>query len=234
MIIAFYGILVLEKVLGVQDGVGLGCQPLSALMEEKLRDPPIPTGFISMSGDLKNSCDQNSSISKPMDSFKNGDVKCILGHPESFLSATAKEILNHLQQTGKIVFTIIDECHMNLSNHWGEDFRPHMRSVPGMLRGKAVKTAPCLAMSATCSKAEIEELKVNLGFRAANTVVLKANPIQSQFCYAKVKRPPNVNGIFGLEEEDGIKPGLLHLLERLFKDEYVESIKLGDLKKPSY
>ena len=230
MIIAYYGILVMEKILEVEDGVGLGCQPLSALMEEKLKTSPITTGFISMTGDLKHSLDDDCSISKPLDSFKNGDIKCILGHPESFLSETAKEILNHLQQKGKIVFTFIDECQMNLSNHWGEDFRPHMKTVPGQLRGKAVKTSPCLAMSATCSLSEIEDLKVSLGFRDANTVVLKSNPVQSQICYVKVRRPPNVNGSFGWEEDGKTKHGLIHTLDRIVLDKYVDCVKQG--KKP--
>ena len=132
MIIAYYSILVLEKVFGVENGVGLGCQPLSSLMEEKLKDPPIPTGFISMSGDLKHSSDDDSSMSKPLESFKNGDVKCIVGHPEPYLTESAKEILTFLQNQAKIVFTFVDECQMNLSDHWGDDFRPHMKSIPGM------------------------------------------------------------------------------------------------------
>lgn len=98
MIIAYYAILVLEKVFGVENGVGLGCQPLSSLMEEKLKNPPISTGFISMCGDLKYSSeyDDSSSTSSPIDHFKDGKIKCILGHPESFISASAKEILAHL------------------------------------------------------------------------------------------------------------------------------------------
>ena len=232
MIIAYYAILVLEKVFGVENGVGLGCQPLSSLMEEKLKNPPISTGFISMCGDLKYSSeyDDSSSTSRPIDHFKDGEIKCILGHPESFISASAKEILAHLQSQGKIVFSFVDECQMNLSNHWGEDFRPDMKSIPGHLRSKAIKTAPCLAMSATCSVSEIAELKLNLGLRDSNTVVLKSNPVQSQHCYVNVRRPPNVSGAFGDELDAGHKPGTVQLLDRLILDEFVEDVKLG--KKP--
>ena len=53
--------------------------------------------------------------------------------------------------------TFIDECHMNLKTHWGDDFRPQMRTVPGYLRGKAIKTSPCLAMSATTKEEEVQE-----------------------------------------------------------------------------
>ena len=231
MIIAYLGILVLEKVYKVENGVGLGSQPLSSLMEEKLKNPTVPTGFISMKGDLKHSSeDGHSSMSKPIESFKKGDVKCVLGHPESWLSSTAKDILVSLQAQGKIIFTFVDEFQMNLSNHWGEEFRPHMKTVPGQLRAKALKGAPCLAMSATSTKSEIDELRINLGFREANTVVLKASPIQSHFNYVKLRRPANIYGSYGLEEND--KPGLIQLLDRIYLDEYVESIKNGKkLKK---
>ena len=105
-----------------------------------------------------------------------------------------------------------------------------MKTVPGQLRAKALKGAPCLAMSATSTKSEIDELRINLGFREANTVVLKASPIQSHFNYVKLRRPANIYGSYGLEEND--KPGLIQLLDRIYLDEYVESIKNGKkLKK---
>ena len=107
MILAYLGIFVLEKVFQVENGVGLGSQPLSALMEEKLKNGLMSTGLISMKGELKHaSLDGQSSMSKPQECFKNGEVKCILGHPESWLSGTAQEILTHLQTLGKIIFTL--------------------------------------------------------------------------------------------------------------------------------
>ena len=228
MILAYLAILVLEKVFQVENGVGLGSQPLSALMEEKIKTGLVPTGLISMKGELKHSSeDGHNSMSKPLESFKSGDVKCILGHPESWLSSTAQEILASLQSQGKILFNFVDEFQMNLSNHWGDEFRPHMKTVPGQLRARALKGAPLLAMSATSTKSEIEELKVNLGLRDINTVVLQANPIQSHYNYVKLKRPPNIYGSSGLDGEEEAKPGLIQLLNRLVLDEYVASIKSG-------
>ena len=156
MILAYLSILVLEKVFQVENGVGLGSQPLSALMEEKIKTGLVPTGLISMKGELKHSSeDGHNSMSKPLESFKSGEVKCILGHPESWLSSTAQEILTSLQSQGKILFNFVDEFQMNLSNHWGDEFRPHMKTVPGQLRARALKGAPLLAMSATSTKSEI-------------------------------------------------------------------------------
>ena len=35
MVVIYLAIFVLQKVLGVSDGVGIGCQPLSSIMNEK-------------------------------------------------------------------------------------------------------------------------------------------------------------------------------------------------------
>ena len=77
--------------------------------------------------------------------------------------------------------------------------RPDMKTVPGQLRSKTVRSAPCSAMSATATDQEIEEIKIDLGFRDNNTVVLKSNPIQSQFKFVRIQRPSNIHGSFGSE-----------------------------------
>ena len=124
MICAYLGILVLQKVLEVPKGVGLGTMPLSALMEEKLKGPLVKTGLITMSGDIKASIQENDAfLSDPVAQFKTGDITIVLGHPESWLTSTAKEITDSLNQEGLIVGTFLDEFQMNLSNHWGSDFR---------------------------------------------------------------------------------------------------------------
>ena len=109
-----------------------------------------------------------------------------------------------------------------------------MKTVPGELRGKTVRGAPTLCMSATATLAEVEELKVNNGLRDRNTVVLRSDPVESQVQYVKVERPPNVNGSFGSESMDGkCKPGLIHLMNTLFFDMYVEKVKNGEFVKTS-
>ena len=126
MLCSYLGVLVLKKILGVSRGVGVGTQPLSSLMEEKLRDPVVRTGLITMKGDLKLSCDDDSeevNLSEPIEHFKNGDLGLILGHPESWLTNTARDIIEALRKEEMIVFSFIDEFQMNLSNHWGKDFR---------------------------------------------------------------------------------------------------------------
>jgi hypothetical protein len=109
-----------------------------------------------------------------------------------------------------------------------------MKTVPGMLRSKTVKGGPCLAMSATATAADIEELKVNLGLRPGNTIILRSDPVQTQHNYVRVQRPANIHGTFGSESMDGmVKPGLMQLMNRLFFDKYVEKMLNGEHVKKS-
>ena len=91
-------------------------------MEEKLKKPPVKTGLITMSGDLKAS-DEDVILSEPLADFKSGKITLLLGHPESWLTSTAEEITDSLRKQELIVGTILDEFQMHLENHWGSDFR---------------------------------------------------------------------------------------------------------------
>ena len=81
-------------------------------------------------------------------------LKLILGHAESWVSDTGKEILDSLRSSEQIVLTFVDEFHQGLSNHW-EGFRQQMKLVPGQLRGRAIRGFPTLGMTATATKGEI-------------------------------------------------------------------------------
>ena len=125
MICSYLGTLVLRKVFGKENGVGIGNMPLSALMEEKLRKPVIKTGLISMKGDLKVSSEDSAdaALSAPIEEFKSGAVGFIIGHAESWMTNTAREITETLRKEEQIIFTFVDEFQMNLSSFWGKDFR---------------------------------------------------------------------------------------------------------------
>ena len=56
MVVVYLAILVLQKV-NSQSGVGVGTQPLNSIMQEKLKQPYISTGVISMRGDVQASSD---------------------------------------------------------------------------------------------------------------------------------------------------------------------------------
>ena len=122
-------------------------------------------------------------LSGPVEDFKTGRLKLLLGHAESWVSKTAQDILDSLREKGLVVLTIVDEAHIPLSDHW-DSFRPQLKLVPGQLRGRAVKGAPTLAMTATLTPAEVKELETSLGLRS-NTVLLKANPIQEHHKFVR-------------------------------------------------
>ena len=117
MLCSYYGILVLLKGFNICNGVGLLSQPLSALMEEKLKNPPM-TGEVKISKDA-----QTELSSEPSEQCKAGDVTLLIGHPESWATDTAVEILDTLKSEELVIGTFVDEFQMNLANHWGSDFR---------------------------------------------------------------------------------------------------------------
>ena len=188
MLVAYLSILVLQKRMGIPAGVGVGTQPLSSIMKEKLKTSYIPTGTISMQGGLKTSADPEDEeevyLSGSMEEFMDGRVSCIIGHAESWVTKSATEILDNLQEQGLVLTSFVDEAHVILQGHW-DSFRPQMRVVPGQLRGRCVRGAPCLAMTATLTPDEICELQKTLGLRSSNTVVLQANPIQTHYKYVR-------------------------------------------------
>ena len=90
-----------------------------------LKNKVIKTGLITMKGDLKvhNDNSDDAALTEPIEEFKTGAVGLILGHPESWLTKTAQDILEALRKEDKIIFSMVDEFQMNLSSHWGKDFR---------------------------------------------------------------------------------------------------------------
>ena len=78
-----------------------------------------------MKGDLKMSCGNadDAELNEPIDMFKNGDIGVIIGHPESWLTDTAKDIIDALRKDDLIIFSFLDEFQMNLNSFWGKDFR---------------------------------------------------------------------------------------------------------------
>ena len=85
MVVAYLSILVLQKKFGVPDGVGLGTQPLSSIMNEKVKNTYIRTGTISMHGDLTAStgfddgeAEDDINLSASIDEFKSGKIKCLI------------------------------------------------------------------------------------------------------------------------------------------------------------
>ena len=111
MVVIYLAIFVVQKVLGVSDGVGIGCQPLLSKMNEKVGSKYIKSGTISMQGGLRTAeyeeVESQLELSSAKEEFMNGVLDNIICHAESWLSDVAKSILDSLQQKGKIVFGLV-------------------------------------------------------------------------------------------------------------------------------
>ena len=57
MVVLYLTILLLQMGLGISEGVGLVTQPLTAIMNEKVRTKYLSAGSISMSGNIQRDID---------------------------------------------------------------------------------------------------------------------------------------------------------------------------------
>ena len=120
--------------------------------EREVGSKYIKSGTISVQGGLRTAeyeeVESQLELSSAKEEFMNGVLDIIIGHAESWLSDVAKSILDSLQQKGKIVFSFADEAHIPLAKHWNS-FRPYLKRVLGMLRGRAIRGSLFLATTAT-------------------------------------------------------------------------------------
>ena len=87
----------MRKILGIINGVSVGTQPLSILMEEKMNDKLVPTAVLTMQGQLKrilNEEDNSVVLSSPEEDVLRGLFPVLLRHPESWAS-DKETVQNH-------------------------------------------------------------------------------------------------------------------------------------------
>ena len=79
----------MRKKLSLPNGVGICLQPLNTILSEKTNsDPPIKTAYLTMLGDARSA--KEATLSHSTEDILSGDIGCVLGHPESFLSPQGK------------------------------------------------------------------------------------------------------------------------------------------------
>ena len=77
--------LLLRKIMGVPLGVAVGTQPLSIIMEEKIKTGFVPTGVVTMSGELKTGTEtEETELSSPEEDFLGGKLPVIIGIIQSY------------------------------------------------------------------------------------------------------------------------------------------------------
>ena len=76
----------LRKKSEIPNGLGICLQPLNNILFEKTNNnPPMKTAYLTITGDAVKS--DNVHLSHSLDEILTGDIGCLLGHAESFLSS---------------------------------------------------------------------------------------------------------------------------------------------------
>ena len=128
-----------------------------------------------------------------------------------------------------MILICIDEFHQGGESHWST-FRPNMMKGSTGLRLYGIKNCSTLAMTATATNGEIQEVIKALGLRTP-PAILTSDPIQPHIKFSMVRRPSNNFGLDGTTTMKGEKkPGLMDLLFRVFLRRYLEDLNTG--KKP--
>ena len=89
LLIFYMGLYILGKRMGVKKGVGICLQPLNSILKEKTNSNPLlKTAFLTISGE--GVTEENTALSHDLHELKSGNISCLLGHAESFLSPRGK------------------------------------------------------------------------------------------------------------------------------------------------
>lgn len=149
------------------------------------------------------------------------------GHAESFNTPEGIDLVEELEEEGKIVFVFIDEVHKSLYNHWGGQFRRDMLTIPATIRAQTVDPTniPVLAMSATLTLEERKEVEKELCIDSKSVVFISACPIQPNMKLMNIVR----NNKFGDEIDDVVtEEGDLQLLKKIFLAKFEQCIHDND------
>ena len=221
---------IMRKMTGVQDGVGLGIMPLSAIMREAIQKNSN-VAFITMEGGVETGPGEETTetlkASDSLESLKQGKYKLILAHIESLDSEEGRQFVDGLEEAGKLVFIFVDEVHKNLPSQWGkESFRKEMSVVPASLRTQTVfQWVPILAMTATLAVSEMKEVQDMLCIRRNNLVVISSTPVQPQHKMCNILRPSCFYPTSSKE------PGTKQLLDRLILSEFDKCVVGNNFSK---
>ena len=106
--VIYLGTLLLRKIMNISEGVSVITEPLNMIMAEKLSTSFVPTGVISMTGELKTSLEERDGVklSAPEENFLDGSLPCLFGHPESWLSEKGKEFITELHKSKRIILNV--------------------------------------------------------------------------------------------------------------------------------
>ena len=139
--VIYIALRVLEIVTNRDDLVALGAEPTENIIKNKVSNPMLPSGSISMSGKIEVSFkEQNQGCqgcNKKVQGHHKADcavvsdlkvskqVKVIYGYQESWSHEVGRAIIEKRAESNQIAFIFYDEAHTNLPKFWGK-FRKEM------------------------------------------------------------------------------------------------------------
>ena len=221
--------LVLRRKLSNPKGVCIVTQPLTSIMNEKVKNEICEAAVLSMSGELSTSTcmeEEDASLSCKLQELYDGLYPVLFGHPESFDSKLGQHILRELQRLDRLILVCIDEFHQGGQGHW-DMFRPNMMKGSAGLRLYGVRSCPTLAMTATATPREVKEVVTALGLRVSPTI-LASSPIQPHIKFSMIRSPSSNYGLDGYTNKNGVKnPGKMDLLERIYLQRYLKDLEVG-------
>ena len=116
--------LVLREKLGISKGVAIITQPLSIIMQEKLRNDVCRAAVLSMSGEMQDDkLNADAHLSVDIEDLFNGVYPVIFCHPESLDTPRGQYILHKLHKLGLLILVCLDEFHQSGSSGNWESFR---------------------------------------------------------------------------------------------------------------
>ena len=180
--------LVLRERLGISKGVTIITQPLTSIMNQKIKNKICEVSVLSMTGQLRTSCgsEEDASLSCDLEDLLSGRYPVLLGHPESFDSSLGQHILRELQRLDRLILVCIDEFHQGGEGHWSS-FRPNMMKISTGLRLYGIQNCPSVSMTATATDDEIKDVVKALGLRTP-PVVLASSPIQPHIKFSMIRK----------------------------------------------
>ena len=102
MNVLYFGILGLREVSDNMKGVAIVTQPLSSIMNEKMKNSLVKTAVLTMAGKLKNS-EEDVELSCLEDDIFNGLYPVVIGHPESWGSKRGQHLLMEMKKRNMIL-----------------------------------------------------------------------------------------------------------------------------------
>ena len=101
MDVPFLSVLTLREITKNPEGVCIVTQPLTSIMNEKLKSNICPVASLSMTGQLRfgvGDKEEDASLSCDLEDLLQGKFPVLMGHPESFDSILGQHILRELQK----------------------------------------------------------------------------------------------------------------------------------------